>query len=294
MKKKNTPKSPAILFAGSLAATLASQAAETPAPDKSGYNFFKPTPREHMRELSTDRPDKTESAYTVDAGHFQIESDIVSYSRDHDTSAGADTRVESWSIGAVNLKAGLLNWMDLQVVIDTYNRVSTDDKLNPPKVRQSGFGDITTRLKMNVWGNDGGSTALALMPFLKLPTNQDQLGNNAIEGGLIIPLAVELPAGWAMGLMTEFDSIQNSTDKGYHAEFINTVTFSHDLTEKLGFYIEFFSMVSSEAGAPWVGTVDLGLTYGVSKNLQLDAGINIGVTRSAEDINPFIGFAWRF
>lgn len=41
-------------------------------PDKSGYSLFKPTPRQFMRELTTDRPDQTESPYTVDAGHFQV------------------------------------------------------------------------------------------------------------------------------------------------------------------------------------------------------------------------------
>lgn len=29
--------------------------------------------------MSTDRPDKTESLYTVDAGHFQFEADLVSF-----------------------------------------------------------------------------------------------------------------------------------------------------------------------------------------------------------------------
>lgn len=40
--------------------------------DKSMYTLFRQTPRSQMRELTTDRPDKTESPITVDAGHFQI------------------------------------------------------------------------------------------------------------------------------------------------------------------------------------------------------------------------------
>jgi hypothetical protein len=43
-----------------------------------------------------------------------------------------------------------------------------------------------------------------------------------------------------------------------------------------------------------VGTVDTGLTYLVSENIQLDGGINIGVTRAADDFAPFIGLTWRF
>ena len=58
------------------------------APDKSTYNLFNPTPRELMREMSTDRPDQTESPYTVDAGHFQMEMDFVKATFDRDKSGG--------------------------------------------------------------------------------------------------------------------------------------------------------------------------------------------------------------
>jgi hypothetical protein len=160
--------------------------------------------------------------------------------------------------------------------------------------KRRGFGDITTRVKWNLWGNDGGETAFALMPYLKLPTNQDQLGNRSVEGGLIAPLAVELPAGWGMVLMTQFDVVRNEASSGYHPEFVNSVSFSHDLIGDLGGYVEFFSKVSTERGSAWEGTVDLGLTYALTKNVQLDAGINFGLTRAADDFNPFIGLSWRF
>ena len=41
------------------------------------YHLFAPVPRSAMRPLSTDRPDTTESPYTVDAGHFQMEMDVA-------------------------------------------------------------------------------------------------------------------------------------------------------------------------------------------------------------------------
>jgi Putative MetA-pathway of phenol degradation len=58
--------------------------------------------------------------------------------------------------------------------------------------------------------------------------------------------------------------------------------------------MEFFSEVSTQRNTPWVGTFDVGLTYAVTENIQLDAGINIGVTESAPDFNPFLGLSWRF
>ena len=269
-------------------------AAETPAADKSRFTLFNPTPRELMREMSTDRPDKTESAYTVDAGHFQMEMDLVSYSYDRYNSDRANGRVEAFAVAPVNLKVGLLNQMDFQLILQTWNHVRIKDRDTGTTTTQQGFGDTLMRLKWNVWGNDGGDTVLALMPYVKLPTNQDDLGNDSVEGGLIAPFALSLPAGWGMGLMTQLDIVRDSDDSGYHSEFVNTITFSHDIVGKLGGYVEFFSSVSTERGSDWVGTVDLGLTYALTDDIQLDAGVNIGVTRAADDWNPFVGLSWRF
>ncbi len=59
--------------------------------------------------------------------------------------------------------------------------------------RSRAQGDLTARLKINLWGDDGGTTAFGLLPYLKFPTSTDSLGNNAVEGGLILPFAVNLP-----------------------------------------------------------------------------------------------------
>jgi hypothetical protein len=260
---------------------------------KSGYHLFHPVPADRMRDLSTDRPDKTESPYTVDAGHVQVEMDLAAFTYDRHNSDRTDTRVESWSFGTVNLKFGLLNNVDFQVVIEPWS-VSRTVERPGGRTRADGFGDVTLRTKVNLWGNDGGSTAFALMPFVKIPANQDDLGNHAVEGGLIVPLAVELPGGWGMGLMTEVDFNEDADGRGHHAEWINSITFSHDIVGSLGGYVEFFSAVTSERHAPWVATLDLGLTYAVTENVQLDAGVNLGLTRSADDVAPFVGLSVRF
>lgn len=261
-----------------------------PEADKSQYNIWNPTPRELMREMSTDRPDKTESAYTVDAGHFQVEADLVSYSRDRHNDS--KDRVEGWSFFNANLKVGLCNNSDLQFVVPTYSSIRTRSAGTTEK--NSGFGDLVTRLKINFWGNDGGTTAFAAMPFVKFPTAQDDLGNGAFEGGIIFPLAVALPHDWGMGVMTQFDFAEDGDGSGYHPEFINTITFSHDIVGNLAGYVEFFSLVSTDHDSDWIGTFDLGLTYALTDNIQLDGGVNLGVTRSADDVNPFLGVSWRF
>lgn len=266
--------------------------AETPA-DKWQYNLFHPVPRALMREMSTDRPDQTESAYTVDAGHFQVEMDFTNATLDIDRSGGSKVRTRIWNYGSVNLKAGLLNNVDIQFVIDPYVDSRIEDSVAGTVEKASGFGDVQTRLKINLWGNDGGKTALAIMPFVKWPLPESGLRNGKTEGGVILPLAVELPLGWNMGLMTEFDFVRN--DEGcYDTEFVNSVTFSHDIMGNLGGYLEFFSVVSNAPGSDWQGQVDIGFTYALNDNTVLDFGCNFGVTKTAPDFNPFVGFSIRF
>jgi hypothetical protein len=277
-----------------LVSTFVASGVGAESADKSSYHLFNPTPRALMRDMSTDRPDKTESPFTVDAGHFQIESDLVTFEHDHDTSGGGSLHGDSWSFATLNLKAGLCNFSDFQVILFPYSRVRTDDRIAGTIGHQSGFGDVLTRLKVNFWGNDGGPSAGGIMPYVKWPTSQDNLGNRAIEGGVILPISLELPAGFSAGAMSEFDWIQDSTSSDYHPEFVNTITLGHKIVGELDGYIEFFSLISAERGAKWIGTVDVGLTYALTPDMQLDAGVNFGVTKSAADIAPFVGFSVRF
>lgn len=284
-----------LMIAGLLSSAGLSHAADEKLSEKSQFHLFNPTPRHLMRDLSTDRPDKTESAYTVDAGHYQLEMDIMNYAYDRSNTDRTRTRVETVAIAPMNLKVGLLNNLDLQLMIEPFTSVRAHELDGRGSVEhRRGFGDLTLRSKFNLWGNDGGATAMALMPFIKVPTNQEDLGNNSVEGGIIVPLAVALPGDWGMGVMTEVDFIRDEFGDGHHAEFINTITVGRGLTERLGAYIEFFSLVSAESDTDWVGTVDVGFTYALSDDIQLDSGVNIGVTRSADDINPFVGLAWRY
>src|SRR6185436_5938901 len=138
-------------------------------PDKSGYTLFNPTPDEAMRELSADRPDKTDCPFTVDAGHFQLEMDYANYTWDRPIGQPG-VKIEGYQLAPMNLKVGLLNNLDFQLVLSPWQSLKTVDENTGSTKKASGFGDATPRAKVNLIGNDGGPFALALMPFVKIPT----------------------------------------------------------------------------------------------------------------------------
>lgn len=275
----------------SVAAAVAVLAAAVPAFSdeersraKSGCSLFRPTPRDLMRPLSTDRPDATESPYTVDAGHLQLEADVAAYLRDVAREDGEEIR--GWAFGITNVKLGLTNSIDAQLVVETYRR----EEISGTTV--DGFGDLVFRGKINLWGNDDGPTAFALLPFIKFPTAEEGLGNDHMEYGIALPFAAELPHGFGFGAQVVVEAFRNDADTGYDAGLGASATLNHALVGSLSMFVEIAG--AGPADAPWEATFNTGLTYGIGENVQLDVGTFVGLNRAAPDLVVFVGFAWRF
>lgn len=238
------------------------------------------------RELSTDRPDRTESAYTVERGRWQIETDLVSWSRDE----AAGVEATSLALATTNLKLGIARHADLQLVVGPWVREEVE--AGGFREESSGAGDLVLRWKQNLGGNDGGPIALAVMPFVQTSL-RDESRFEDWEGGLIVPLAVEGPAGWGFGFMGEVDVRKSAIEDRHYAVFVASATAARDLAGPLGGYVELWGAKSEEPGARWDTTFDLGLTWGLGPDLQLDAGANIGLADATEDLVLFLGFSAR-
>ena len=171
-------------------------------PDKSGYNLFNPTPDDEMRKFTPDRPAKGYSVRTIDAGHVEVETDI--FSDTYSKYLGITTR----SIQALdpNVKIGITNWADFEIQFNGLQSSQSLDSASGAIVAQgTGFGDVILRTKINLFGNDNGPVGLAVIPYVKVPSSVPVISNGAVEGGLIVPLALRLPQDYLVTLMTEVD-----------------------------------------------------------------------------------------
>jgi hypothetical protein len=257
--------------------------------DRLGDEATRPRPG---RELSTDRPDLTESPFTVERGRLQVELELINGSIDRDRSGGGDIRTVSRGLGFVNVKVGLLDNVDIQFVFEPYVHSRSESRASGTAVTASGFGDVQTRLKINFWGNDDGRTALGIMPFVKWPLSPSRLRSGKTEGGVIVPFSLELDGGWNLGAMTEFDIVH--AVEGYRVESFNTVTVGRGISRRLGAYVELAVLNLREPGTLWEGQLGAGVTFRLSGDAQLDAGCNVGLTSSAPDLNSFLGLSWRY
>lgn len=240
------------------------------------------------RDLSTDRPDRTESAYTVPQGMWQVELDFANWTTNED--AGVET--ETLAVAPFNFKYGFGANTDIQFVVEPYVQSNMTGLGLDESV--SGFGEVTVRVKQNIWGNDGGSTALAVMPFVTFPTADDALGGgDDVAGGVIVPLAIEIGEGMGAGLMVQVNAMKDSSDD-YAPELVLSGTFAIDLTEQFGAYVELYASKFDDIGEETLATFDAGMTFSPESNLQFDAGANVGLNEHTDDLQIFVGMSRRW
>ena len=286
----------AMVLALGVAPAMAAEPKES-APDKSRYWLFNPTPENLMRDLTTDRPDMTESPFTVDAGHVQFETNIFGYTRLRPDQDG--TIAKSYDYGTTNIRIGLTNSTEVNVVVAPYGVVRTKPLDPVLATRSSGFGGVDLRMKINLWGNDTfekpGATALGLLPFITLPTDRNNgISPTGVEGGFLLPFAMKLSDKISLGVNGGFHIVRNEDVPGTHTERLSSAAVSYEWTENLSTYYEVAGRFGTRDPRGDIGILATGVTYKLSKNVQLDGGVNFGVTRAADKINPFVGISARF
>jgi len=220
-----------------LAAEDEGEEGKAKCPDKSQYTLFNPTPANCMREFDPDRPDVTDSPFTVDAGHIQFESGLFSYALSRPDREGVVT--EEFDILDTNIRLGITNYAEIDVVIPPLDVEHTRFPVSRFDSWKSGPGPLELQAKFNFFGNDNfekpGSMALGLIPRLDIPT---VIGGDHVEGGVAVPFAIKLSEKAELEMMTEYDLLHNEEGSGYHVEYLNTGSLSYDWTEKLSTYFE--------------------------------------------------------
>ncbi|MFA6277120.1 MAG: transporter [Pedobacter sp.] len=253
--------------------------------DQKKYTLFNPVPKDKMRDMSTDRPDITESPNSVDAGHFQVETDV--FKTTHNKRNGIISVENSYNLA--NLKLGLTHNTDLQLVVGSYVSAYQKDAAGKKLNITSGFGDLTLRIKHNLWGNDGGKTAFALMPYINLPTSKE---NKNIEGGIVFPLSVDLGNDFNLGTQVQVDILKSVEKSGYHTGILQSVVIGKELTKSLETFVESYYNYDFE-DKKFDLSFNGGLGYSVTKNLKFDVGFNLGLTKNTDKVY-FIGFSFRY
>ena len=213
-------------------------------------------------ELVSDRPDVSESAVTVSAGRVQLEAGY-GFTRDD------GERVHD--VGQALVRVGLLENLELRVGAGSFVDAG----------EASGWDGGSLGLKVALLENWGWRPGLALLLGAATPFGDDEVAGDSWEPEVKVAAAWELRdrlglsvnGGWARPGEGDgrFDQAQWSASLGWAA------------TERLGVFGEVFGTSREEPGGDAAHSLDGGLTWLLTDDLQLDAYAGAGLTDAAPD-----------
>src|ERR1022692_854485 len=129
------------------------------------------------------RAQVTESPQTIEPGGVLMRMDAISLGIRPDTAA--PNQYKELALGTTLVSVRITDSVDLEFVTqlflrDTFSTAGTDQT-------QSGIGDVTLRPKWTFWSDPSSGQEAAVIPYVMLPTNSSAVGNNSVEGGVIVP-----------------------------------------------------------------------------------------------------------
>jgi hypothetical protein len=207
-----------------------------------------------------------------------------------DQPSGDRTKFTALGLASTILSAGITNSVDLQVGATLYLREKY--QIGGERNSRSGLGDLLFRVKWTFWRDANYGAALAVLPFVKVPSDSGGAGNDAVEGGVIFPWAMAIPGGATAGAMLRWDMVRNDADNGYDALWRLTSYVRRDITSSIAVYGEGSLAAASTGASDWEGTIGVGGLLQVTNVLQLDYELQRGVNRRAADWTHVLRLNW--
>ena len=208
--------------------------------------------------LITDRPDATESAFTIPQGSFQIETGVIYESTKFYENA-VSIEDNSLHLATTLIRYGM--WNNVELRFGTMYSTSTL-KIGEAESTVSGINRILLSAKFHVLEEKGILPEASLLANVRFPTAD--FGNETRYALFIAAshtLSDMFGLGYNIGAAKEGDW-----------EFVYTLALGAGLSDKVGVFAEVFGNFTQENH--WL---DAGLTYLVNNHLQLDASFGYGL-----------------
>ncbi len=255
--------------------------------DKRQYTLFNPTPRRYMRPMVPDRPGITESPYSVDAGHFQYETDALRLlTRREGTAYGHD-----WYGNHFLAKIGLTDRTDFQVALDSYTDTRNYDEADPSATQVArGVGDVTLRVKHTLFGDDDSRWAVGIIGYVQLPTG-GRVGDGGYEPGLVVPGVYQFTKNWSAGGQVAANYFYDRDLGQHYLQLTPTLTTDYQFNKLVQAFVELVGYWDVRQ-ASWRSSINVGPQLDISDNVQLDFGTHLPITHSV-DREYFLGLSFR-
>jgi hypothetical protein len=236
------------------------------------------------------RAQVTESPQTIEPGGVLLRVDALALGIDPDTTA--PNQYKAVAVGTTLVSAGLTDSVDLEVgaqlfLQNTYASGTHKDETH------SGVGDVILRPKWTFWKDPSSGEEAAVIPYVMLPTNSSAVGNNSVEGGVIVPWSMDVAPGTKAVAMAEWDEFRNISNTRYDTRWYGSAYLKWELGKTLGAYAEATLSDSTAGSRTFAGTVGAGATLSVSKDFEWDLEVSKVLGPGRSSWAEVLRFRWR-
>ncbi len=233
-------------------------------------------------EMITDRPDATESSSVVPLHTLQIETGAFYESFEEN-----DFKSEVYGFNTTLLRFGLLEKLELRVGWNFEEHQFSFAGNEDPNVL-SGFSPLLFGVKVAIAEEKGILPEMALLLHTNLPFTSStdfNVENTGVDFRFSFAhtLSERSSLGYNLGAAWGNDSSE--------ASYLYTIAYGYSITDKFGAYAELYGDLPENTSANHLW--DVGLTYLLQNNLQLDATLGRSFTEG-QDILISTGVSYRF
>lgn len=231
--------------------------------------------------LVADRPDFTESTASVAPGRFQVESGYT-LSR----GGGTDTH----AVGEVLVRVGLAPPLELRVAPGSYT------VLDRPAGSDAGLSNPALGAKATLLRPGPGARAavpaVAVLAGTSLPVGAEAVSPDGAEPEAGVALGWEL--GGRLSLGANLRHGRPVSDGERFGRTVATGALGLEATERLGAYVEVYTLRPDAPGSGPADVLNGGLTLRLGPDAQLDARVGGALGRTGPDLVLGAGFSWRY
>jgi len=237
--------------------------------------------------ISTDRPDFVESSVVVGKGRVQVETSAAFERSSRD---GVRERLVSTP---TLLRFGITDTTEFRLETDGWLHGWSRGPGQADASDASGMADTSVGVKWHLRDGKEGVPALAVLLHADLPSGARRVGSSGVRPSLRGVAEWDLPDDYSLGVMPGLAYERNDEGKRYTSG-IFAVSLGKDFNPAWHGYVEFAApqIARGRDGGSQM-SFDFGATHLLSKQVQVDAGLALGLNRNTPDLAVSVGISFK-
>lgn len=234
-------------------------------------------------EIVADRPDFTNSSSIVGKGRVVLETSVA---HERDSVNGVKATLSSTP---TTLRVGLSE--NFEIRIDSNGAL----RFSESGTRISGSADTGIGFKLKLADGDekSGTPGIAFLARAELASGSQQFRGDGTRPSALLVADWDLPNEVSVGLMT--GAYREQGPSGKYTGYVFSATTSKGWTDKFRTFAEIAAQqITAKKDGGNVVTFDVGATYIMTKDVQLDFAYYHGINKEAPDASVTVGVSVRF